>query len=148
MPRPRLVWLLHALGLALTSLPAWTAGSGLQVPPGTPGTASKPPPRIGAAAGNLFQARRWQAPPAAVAATAPPVVEPIPTAPPLPFRYLGRRIDDGIVTLFLGQGERTHLVREGDLLPSYRVERIGAQHVTLIYLPLNQAQRLSFGAPS
>lgn len=94
--------------------------------------------------GNLFAASSWQppAPPPPVAAPEPP-----PQAPALPFRYVGRMEEDGKVVVFLTEGAelRPRLVRQGDLLPDYRVDEITPQGLRMTYLPLNETQRLLFG---
>lgn len=87
---------------------------------------------------NLFAVGRRQAP------SAPVVVAP--QAPPLPFRYLGRLQEGGQTVVFLGQGPRTHLVREGETVAEYRAEAIGLHGMTLVYLPLNEKQPLTFGS--
>lgn len=74
---------------------------------------------------------------------------PPPQAPPLPFRYLGKMIEDGRTTAFIVSGERNLIVREGDTLQDvYRVERIEEQSMTFTYLPLKQTQVLSFNRPA
>ncbi len=90
---------------------------------------------------NLFPPGGWQppSPPAATAVVAP-------KAPPLPFRYLGRLLDGPRTVVFLGQGPRTHLVQEGDLIADYRAERVDPRGMTLLYLPLNEKQFLTFGS--
>lgn len=92
---------------------------------------------------NLFAVRELQLRP--VARKEPP---PPPLAPPLPFRYQGKVIEDGRVIAFLAEGTRTHVVRAGDRLTSYQVEDITAAGMTLVYLPLNEKQQLMFGSPN
>lgn len=76
-----------------------------------------------------------------------PVPPPPPQAPPLPFRYLGKMMEDGRTTAFIVSGERNLIVREGDTVQdAYRVERIDDQAMTFTYLPLKQSQVLSFTA--
>ena len=78
---------------------------------------------------------------AAVAAPAPP-----PTAPPLPFTYLGKLRSAQDSAVFLTQGERNLVVREGDTIDSlYRVEHVAKSEITLVYLPLDQRQTLFIG---
>jgi hypothetical protein len=98
---------------------------------------SRPPYQLAVA--DLFPPRGWQAP-------APPPVAAVPKAPPLPFRYLGRLDEGGRRVVFLGQGPRTHLVSEGQVVAEYRAEHIGRDGMTLMYLPLNEKQHLSFGS--
>ncbi len=105
-------------------------------------------PRMEAAAGNLFAVRNWRppAPPPPVALQAPP-----PSAPPLPYRYVGRMEEGDAVVVFLAEGAadaRPRLVRQGDQWPNYRVDEITPQGMRLTYLPLNETQRLLFGSPN
>ena len=92
-----------------------------------------------------FGAQSWAPPPPApVAAVAPPP----PVAPPLPFTYVGRQVVDGQTDIFLAEGERLFIARAKTAIDAkYRIESIAAGSVTFIYLPLNQAQQLSIGAP-
>jgi hypothetical protein len=84
--------------------------------------------------------------PAVQPVAAPP--PPPPTAPPLPFTYMGKLISGNDVAVFLTQGERNLVVREGETIDSsYRVERIAEGAITLTYLPLNQRQTIQIGAP-
>ncbi|HUF20319.1 MAG TPA: hypothetical protein VMP00_06145 [Burkholderiales bacterium] len=81
--------------------------------------------------------------PAPVAVAPPP-----PSAPPLPFVYMGKLITDGGLSVFLLQGERNLIVREGDTIDSlYRVERISDAGITVLFLPLNQRQTIVIGEP-
>lgn len=94
--------------------------------------------------GDLFAPQSWRPPPPPPIA-APPA--PAPRAPELPFRYLGRLEEDGKVIAFLAEGgqQLPRVVRQGDLLLSYRVDEITSQGMRLTYLPLNETQRLLFG---
>lgn len=96
--------------------------------------------RFEAPVADLFSSRSWQPPPPA------PSKPPPPKAPPLPFRYLGKVLDEGAVMAFVGQDVRTHLLRAGDLLADYKVEEITPAGMTFVYLPLNEKQRLTFGS--
>jgi len=72
---------------------------------------------------------------------------PPPTAPPLPFKVMGRFIEDGKITVFLLHSERTLIAREGEILASsYKVERIDDDAVHLRYLPLDIPQVLETGS--
>jgi hypothetical protein len=75
------------------------------------------------------------------------VAPPPPSAPPLPFQFLGKLDDSETLRVFLQRGERVHTVSVGDVIDgTYRVERIAAGQMTLIYLPLNVSQTLSVGS--
>jgi hypothetical protein len=86
--------------------------------------------------------------PAAAARPAQVVVAPPPSPPPLPFTYMGKLVQGGDLAVFLVQGERNLIVREGDTIDSlYKVERIAAGGITLLFLPLNQRQTIFIGEP-
>jgi hypothetical protein len=89
-------------------------------------------------AANLFAARSWLPPPVVIRVEDP-------KAPPLPFLYLGKVLEEDGVVAFLKQGERTLLVHRGETHANYRVEDITPSHMTFVYLPLNEKQRLIFG---
>ena len=72
---------------------------------------------------------------------------PAPTAPPLPFRYLGRATEDGRVAVFLERGKENYSVAQGEPAGrDYRVERITEASVTFTYLPLGAQQTLAVPA--
>lgn len=94
-----------------------------------------------------FAGKSWYVPP-----PPPPQPEiiqeaPKPTAPPLPFRYMGRmQEEDGKTLVYLTQGARAYSVSQGDTIDgTYRVEGISPTQVTLVYLPLNIRQKLNIG---
>jgi len=98
-----------------------------------------------APAGDPFQARSWEPDQRATLRHVPP---PPPQAPPLPFAYLGKLIDEAQTTVFLVRNDRNYVVRPGDTLDgTYRVESIEEDRLTLTYLPLDTQQTLSFGGP-
>lgn len=93
---------------------------------------------------DLFARHSFLPPPPPAAPAGPP---PAPTAPPLPFRYQGRMTEEGRTTVFLAQGERMLVAREGDLLNNqYRVESVTAAAVTFMFEPLRQRQTLTIGS--
>jgi len=86
--------------------------------------------------------------PGGAARPAQTAVAPSPSAPPLPFTYMGKLMSDGDLAVFLVQGERNLIVHEGDTIDSlYRVERIAEGDITLLFLPLNQRQTMVIGEP-
>ncbi len=90
---------------------------------------------------DAFEARSWAPPPPK---PAPP---PPPQAPPLPFRYIGKMIEDGKIVVFLARQDSNFAVRAGDRLGvDYQVDEIGPAAITLTYLPLGQKQTLAIGA--
>lgn len=96
--------------------------------------------RYEAQSADAFAPRSWLPPPP------PPPKPAAPKAPPLPFKFLGKVMQEGEVMAFLGQGARTHLVRAGDTVADYRVDAVTATEMTLVYLPLDETQRLTFGS--
>ncbi|HEX6156088.1 MAG TPA: hypothetical protein VFZ54_08700 [Burkholderiales bacterium] len=95
---------------------------------------------LGAPRGNPFAA------PAAPAAR-PSAAPPAPAAeapPPVPYRIAGRVVRAGVSQLLLAKGNDVLPVQEGDTLEGgYRVESIGAEDVTLLYLPLGVRQTIT-----
>lgn len=88
-------------------------------------------------ADDLFASRNWRPPPP----PAPPPVVMKPTAPPLPFKYVGRLEEGDKITVFLNQGGNVQTVKAGDTLNgSYRVDAITPAGVEFTYLPLNEKQ--------
>lgn len=86
--------------------------------------------------------------PGGTARPAQTAVAPLPSAPPLPFTYMGKLLSEGDLAVFLVQGERNLIVHEGDTIDSlYRVERIAEGEITLLFLPLNQRQTIVIGEP-
>lgn len=76
-------------------------------------------------------------------AIAPP---PEPIAPPLPYNYLGKIMEDGKTVIFLGKQDNNYSVRIGETLDGlYRLDEISDQAVTLVYLPLSKKQMLPIG---
>jgi hypothetical protein len=92
--------------------------------------------------GEMFSSRDWQPPPPPVARGKP---EP-PRAPPLPFRFFGRLLDNGTTVVFLNRQDDVYAVKAGDTIDGiYRVEDISGSEVVLTYLPLKQRQKLQIG---
>ena len=97
----------------------------------------------GKAVVNAFSPTSWY-----VARHVPPsptVLPPSePTAPPLPFTYVGRYEDPPKLLVILAVGNRLYTVSEGEVIDSnYRVEHISDSTVDLVYLPLNINQSIS-----
>ena len=69
-----------------------------------------------------------------------------PAAPPLPFTYVGKLLSGPEAKVFLTLGDRNLVLREGDTVDSiYRVDKIAAGAITLVYLPLAQRQTIVTG---
>ena len=67
-------------------------------------------------------------------------------APPLPFKVVGKKSEDGAWHVFLAKEDRIFIVKAGDTLDNaYRVEAIKPPVMTLTYVPLNQQQTLAIG---
>ena len=85
--------------------------------------------------------------PPAPAAEPPPVKSeppPPPTAPALPFSYLGRMQNGERIIIYLLKNQEMLLAETGGTLESdYRVEGISDTAVTFLYLPLGTRQVLS-----
>lgn len=93
---------------------------------------------------SFFGAQSWTPPPPPAVKPPPP---PPPTAPPLPFRYLGKKTDDGPIEVYLVNGDHTYIVQEKTVLDNlYRVDAIQPTTMTITYLPLNQVQTLQIGS--
>jgi hypothetical protein len=89
---------------------------------------------------QAFDMRSWTPPPPPPPPPGPPI------APPLPFVYLGKKLEDGTWEVFLERGDRVLHVRERDVIEAtWRVEAIRESAMTFQYLPLAQAQTLNFG---
>ena len=92
---------------------------------------------------DLFAVRNWNPPP-----PPPPPSEkpPAPMAPPLPFAFIGKKLEGAVWEIYLGQGEQTYVVREGQVIEGrYRVDKIEPPTLALTYLPLGQVQALPIG---
>lgn len=98
--------------------------------------------------GSLFESRSWQPPPPPPPPAAKAAPPPRPVAPPVPYRLIGRLIQDGNVVLYLGKGDSVLSATLGETVEgTYKVASITDTEIGLIYLPLNQAQMLPV-APS
>jgi hypothetical protein len=99
-----------------------------------------------AAAAALFAAQSWYVAPPPAPPPPPPVAvkPPAPTAPPLPFNYMGSYRPDGAQPVyFLTAGDRVYEVKIGDVLDNlYSVDAITGDNLMLTYKPLNIQQSL------
>jgi hypothetical protein len=95
---------------------------------------------------ELFASRSWyRAPPPAP--PPPPAPVEAPTAPPLPFRFLGAYSDSGGPTVyFITRDDRVFDVKPGDTLDqTYSVDAIQDGKLVFTYKPLNVRQFLPMG---
>lgn len=91
---------------------------------------------------DLFAPHVIRAPRMAVERMEPP--KPMP--PPLPFKFIGKMVEEGHIKVFLQEGETLHGVAEGEMLGrDYRVLGIDHGRINLLYLPLNMTQSISVG---
>jgi Tfp pilus assembly protein PilP len=65
-----------------------------------------------------------------------------PEAPPLPFKYLGKMVEDGKLSVFLANGDESITVHAGERIGDYRVDKITEAEVRFTYLPLKTKQSL------
>jgi len=73
-----------------------------------------------------------------------PIVES--TAPMLPFKYVGKLVENEVTKLFLMEGEALHIVSQGDKIgTNYKVKQVNEQQISLLYLPFNTTQTMSIG---
>ena len=100
---------------------------------------------------DLFPSQQWTPPQALATVTEQPVVTaPVtvaPTAPTLPFRFIGRMGERDDLQIFLQSGDKLYVVRQGDVIDdTYRLDHVSATELSLVYLPLHQPQTLSVGS--
>lgn len=99
--------------------------------------------------GSLFALTNWNPPPPPPAPApkqvkAPP--PPPPTAPPLPFRYMGRWVEDGKTHYFMQYNGRDLVLLPGmQIDPQYKLESVQGGQMRFTYLPLQQQQTLAVG---
>ena len=76
----------------------------------------------------------------------PPEPPPKPTAPPLPFQYMGLFEDQGKVVVYLTRGNESFAISAGDKFAgAYQLEKIERGILIISYLPLSIRQTLSIG---
>lgn len=86
-----------------------------------------------------FRVKSWYVAP-------PPPPPPKPTAPTLPYQYLGRLVEGDVIKVFVSRQGKHLVVQEGDLLDStYSVVEVSSGQVVFEYLPLKEKQILSIG---
>lgn len=95
---------------------------------------------------DLFKAANWTPAPPPIAPVAIPSATPQALAPPLNFRFIGRAIIDGELSIFLSRQEQTLVVKKGQAIDAnYKVGKIQPPMMEFIYLPLNEVQTLFIG---
>jgi hypothetical protein len=89
---------------------------------------------------KLFDSHTWALPPVEPANPAPP------SAPPLPYAYLGKKFDGRQWEVYLARGDEPLVVREQSTLDgTYRVDAIKPPSLSLVFLPLNQRHTMNIG---
>jgi hypothetical protein len=165
-------WIFYAIALALTLIAVkWAGGQdradaapaaqqdAAARPASAPAAATERTPELRldllgaraspAPAGDPFQARSWAPEPSPAEVTRRRAPPPPPQAPPVPFAYLGKLVEDATTMVFLSQGDRNYVVRAGDTIEgTYRVDRVGDDRLDLTYLPLKTKQTLPFNEAS
>jgi len=98
---------------------------------------------------NPFVGKSWFVPPPLSTVVSTPKEVEIPSAPSLPFNYMGRiQEEGGPVVVFLTQDSKAYAVRVGEAVDeSYRLESVSPTQLVLVYLPLNTKQTLNVNAP-
>ncbi|KAF2391594.1 hypothetical protein [Pseudomonas frederiksbergensis] len=101
--------------------------------------------------GDLFATRSWKAAPVLASVTEQPVnltpVVQTPSAPVMPFQFVGRLHNQSDLQVFLQNGEKIYVVRKGDVIDdTWRIEGISDVELSLVYLPLHLSQTLSVGS--
>ena len=90
----------------------------------------------------IFGTGNWTPPPPKVVAPPPPP----PQAPPIPYTYIGKKLEDGHWEVYLALGDDTRVVHAQSTLDgNYRVDAIAPPTMTVTYLPLKQVQTISIG---
>ena len=94
-----------------------------------------------APAGDPFAKRSFGAPAAAAAQQASAPARP--EAPELPFRYMGKVIEDGKLEILLLRGDEHFSVAAGEKIgDQYRLDKVSASSLTFTYLPMKKKQTL------
>ena len=97
---------------------------------------------------DLFKPHSWYVPPPKPVVVAEPAPPPKPTAPPVPFKYMGKMEDSPQGTLiFLSANNKLYSVAKGEVIDHvWRLDAEDANSLRLTYVPLGLAQTLSKSA--
>lgn len=92
-----------------------------------------------------FPSTNWFVPPP----PPPPALPPQPTAPPLPFQYVGKLEEIGGNTIvYLAKGNESFAISPGDKFDdNYQFVSVEQGQMLITYLPLSIKQRLPIGVP-
>lgn len=73
-----------------------------------------------------------------------PIIKP--SVPRLPFKYIGKLVENNVTKLFLMEGQSLHIVSQGDKVGhNYLLNKVEDTQITLLYLPLKISQTMSIG---
>lgn len=71
------------------------------------------------------------------------------TLPANPFIYAGKIVEDGVLVVFLIDGEKSHAVKSGDVIEdTWKIKSITPPTMILKYLPLKVEIQMEIGANS
>lgn len=94
---------------------------------------------------DLFASGSWTAPPKPVTPS-PFMPPPLPSAPPLPFAFIGKKLEGTTWEVYVTRGEQSFVLRQGSVIDNtYRIHAVTPPSMNLIYLPLGQTQTLAIG---
>jgi hypothetical protein len=123
------------------------AGASAAGPAAASGPAAAASRAVPSGEGEAFSRLNWlpPPPPPPAAPPPPPPAPVVPTAPPLPFTFVGM-VENGMgkPQAFLAKGDALLVVSAGELLESntYRVDSFDANRVVITYLPLGTKQTI------
>lgn len=105
-------------------------------------------PAMTAGEENPFNSKSWYAPPPVIA-SAPPAPPPVPSAPPMPFTYIGKMVEDDRLLVYLAKGEQMFTVAKGETFDEvYRFDGLENGNLVIQYLPLAAKQLIAVGTES
>jgi hypothetical protein len=100
-------------------------------------------PQAAPPSGDPFAARSFGAPAAAQAGAQAAAAPAKPEAPELPFRYMGKVIEDGKLEILLLRGDEHFSVAAGQKIDDqYRLDKVTTSSLTFTYLPMKKKQTL------
>jgi hypothetical protein len=74
------------------------------------------------------------------------VAPPPPTAPPLPFTYIGKMVEENKIVVFVAKMDKHYSLKGGEIIEGlYAVKTIEPQKVVFNYIPLSIEQTLNIG---
>lgn len=95
---------------------------------------------------NLFPSKIKPIPTPAILLPQAQLPPPIPVAPPLPFGYIGKVVEEGKPTVFVSKLQKNYLLKGGEIIEgTYRVDKVESGRVVFTYLPLESEQVMIIG---